>query len=66
MALSFGRWLGRGMWCRDSFGYVGRTIALTGPPPINIDFRNGAIGGSRVQRFVIWLLPWASLNVDFH
>lgn len=43
-----------------SFGRI--TAALTGPPPINIDFRNDAIGGSASNA---WLYAVASfMNVN--
>jgi hypothetical protein len=36
-------------------------LALTGPPPINIDFTNDAIGGSTSNRFI---LPFCDINRD--
>ncbi len=36
----------RNRFRRGALSLCPRTMALTGPPPINIDFRNDAIGGS--------------------
>ncbi len=56
MALSFGRWLGRGMWCRDSLwicrqnGQVNRDAASVVPTAETADGGSGSTHGSFSSR----------------